>query len=161
MESLFLMPSSMEQFTMGPLFLMPSSMEQSLLLRGGESVEVLDELEEAYRSTAVLRGVESIKSSFEALKFFSVQVVFGRRRAVSGAMATGRRLIPHRFKSSPAWRRTVRSSPAWRRTVESSPAWRRTVKPSSAIIGGEQSSLSVEVHIGGKPCKLHIDGKPD
>ena len=75
MESLFLMPSSMEQFTMGPLFLMPSSMEQSLLLRGGESVEVLDELEEAYRSTAVLRGVESIKSSFEALKFFSVQVV--------------------------------------------------------------------------------------
>ena len=114
MESLFLMPSSMEQFTMGPLFLMPSSMEQSLLLRGGESVEVLDELEEAYRSTAVLRGVESIKSS-----------------------------------------------PAWRRTVESSPAWRRTVKPSSAIIGGEQSSLSVEVHIGGKPCKLHVDGKPD
>ena len=45
------------------------------VLRGGESVEVLDELEEAYRSTAVLRGVESIKSSFEALKFFSVQVV--------------------------------------------------------------------------------------
>jgi hypothetical protein len=33
-------------------------------------------------------------------------------------MATGRRLIPHRFESSPAWRRTVKSSPAWRRTVK-------------------------------------------
>ena len=46
------------------------------VLRGGESVEVLDKPEEAYRSTAVLRGVESMKSSFEALKLFSVQVVF-------------------------------------------------------------------------------------
>ena len=81
MESLFLMPSSMEQFTMGPLFLMPSSMEQSPLLRGGESVEVLDELEEAYRSTAVLRGVESIKSS-----------------------PAWRRTV----ESSPAWRRSVK-----------------------------------------------------
>ena len=116
MESLFLMPSSMEQFTMGPLFLMPSSMEQSLLLRGGESVEVLDELEEAYRSTAVLRGVESIKSSFEALKFFSVQVVSRLEAHGSSRLPLG----GARFKSSPAWRRTVKSSPAWRRTVKSS-----------------------------------------
>ena len=91
------------------------------VLRGGESVEVLDKPEEAYRSTAVLRGVESMKSSFEALKFFSVQVVFeqeahskrGYGHGTPSNSAQSSRLTAGLRPTNTATLRTSHHSPAW------------------------------------------------